>query len=101
MTALVACTAWLRKAVDCCNRTESGLDGRLEVDKVRQYFDHPGFVEPFIEGTAAGLADVQKQLAASGTPDAPVHILFATHSIPTRDAEAAGRSEGEPRELNR
>ena len=26
-----------------------------------------------------------------------MHILFATHSIPTRDAEAAGRSEGEPR----
>jgi ferrochelatase len=79
--------------------TETGLDGRLEVDKVRQYFDHPGFVEPFIEGTAAGLADVRAQLAAAGTPDAPVHIVFATHSIPTRDAEAAGRSEAEPREF--
>ena len=79
--------------------TESGLDGRLEVDKVRQYFDHPGFVEPFIEGTAAGLADVRAQLAAAGTPDEPVHILFATHSIPARDAEAAGRSGDEPREF--
>ncbi|MGO4186906.1 ferrochelatase [Pseudarthrobacter sp. TAF60_1] len=79
--------------------TETGLDGRLEVDKVRQYFDHPGFVEPFIEGTTAGLADVRAQLAAAGTPDAPIHILFATHSIPTRDAEAAGRSEAEPREF--
>ncbi|UZX03955.1 ferrochelatase [Arthrobacter sp. CDRTa11] len=79
--------------------TETGLDGRLEVDKVRQYFDHPGFVEPFIEGTAAGLADVRARLAAAGSPDAPVHILFATHSIPTRDAEAAGRSEAEPREF--
>ena len=77
--------------------TDTGLDGKLEVDKVRQYFDHPGFVEPFVEGTAAGLADVRAQLAAAGTPDAPVHILFATHSIPTRDAEAAGRSDGEPR----
>jgi protoporphyrin/coproporphyrin ferrochelatase len=79
--------------------TETGLDGKLEVDKVRQYFDHPGFVEPFIEGTAAGLADVRARLAAAGTPDAPVHILFATHSIPTRDAEAAGRSEEEPRDF--
>ncbi|GAC1479243.1 MAG: ferrochelatase [Pseudarthrobacter sp.] len=79
--------------------TETGLDGRLEVDKVRQYFDHPGFVEPFIEGTAAGLAEVRAQLAAAGTPDEPIHILFATHSIPTRDAEAAGRSEAEPREF--
>jgi protoporphyrin/coproporphyrin ferrochelatase len=79
--------------------TETGLDGKLEVDKIRQYFDHPGFVEPFIEGTAAGLADVRAQLAAAGTPDAPLQILFATHSIPTRDAEAAGKSEAEPREF--
>ncbi|MDJ0355570.1 ferrochelatase [Paenarthrobacter sp. PH39-S1] len=77
--------------------TETGLDGRLAVDKVRQYFDHPGFVEPFIEGTAAGLAKVRADLAAAGTPDAPVHVLFSTHSIPLRDAEAAGRSEDEPR----
>lgn len=79
--------------------TETGLDGKLEVDKVRQYFDHPGFVEPFVSGTAAGLAEVRAQLAATGTPDAPVHILFATHSIPTRDAEAAGRSVDEPRQF--
>ena len=79
--------------------TETGLDGKLEVDKVRQYFDHPGFVEPFVEGTAAGLVEVREKLAAAGLEDAPIQILFATHSIPTRDAEAAGRSEGEPREF--
>jgi protoporphyrin/coproporphyrin ferrochelatase len=73
---------------------ETGLEGKLEVDKVRQYFDHPGFVEPFIEGLRTGLADVRAQLAAAGTPDAPVRIVFATHSIPTSDAEAAG-----PRDL--
>ncbi|MDJ0317528.1 ferrochelatase [Arthrobacter antibioticus] len=77
--------------------TETGLDGKLAVDKIRQYFDHPGFVEPFIEGTAASLAKVRQELAAAGTPEAPVHVMFATHSIPTRDAEAAGRSELQPR----
>ncbi len=69
---------------------ETGLEGKLEVDKVRQYFDHPGFVEPFAEGVAAGLATVRAELAAKGEPDAPVHIMFATHSIPIGDAEAAG-----------
>ncbi|MHA7175426.1 ferrochelatase [Arthrobacter sp. Sr24] len=77
--------------------TESGLDGKLAVDKVRQYFDHPGFVEPFIEGTTASLAKVRAELAAAGTPEAPVHVMFATHSIPTRDAEASGNSELELR----
>ncbi|WP_113718812.1 ferrochelatase [Arthrobacter dokdonensis] len=79
--------------------TETGLDGLLAVDKVRQYFDHPGFVEPFIEGTAVSLARVRAELAAAGTPGAPVHVLFATHSIPTRDAEASGRSVEQPREF--
>lgn len=73
---------------------ETGLEGILEVDKVRQYFDHPGFVDPFAEGVAAGLADVRSQLAAAGNPEAPVRIVFVTHSIPLSDAEAAG-----PRDL--
>ena len=79
---------------------DSGLDGKLEVDKVRQYFDHPGFVEPFIEGTIAGLAKVRAELAEQNPAGGDkVHILFATHSIPTRDAEAAGNSADEPREF--
>jgi len=73
---------------------ESGLEGRLEVDKIRQYFDHPGFIGPFAEGLAAGLADVRAQLAAAGEEQAPVRIVFTTHSIPTSDAAAAG-----PRDL--
>ncbi|PYI37139.1 ferrochelatase [Arthrobacter psychrolactophilus] len=79
--------------------TETGLDGKLAVDKVRQYFDHPGFVEPFIEGTAASLVKVRALLAEAGTPEAPIHVMFATHSIPTRDAEASGHSELELREF--
>ncbi|WP_460990967.1 ferrochelatase [Sinomonas soli] len=78
--------------------TETGLAGRLRVDKIRQYFDHPGFVAPFVEGTAAGLQQVREALgAADGSRDGEIRVLFSTHSIPTRDAEAAGRSEGEPR----
>lgn len=79
--------------------TETGLDGKLAVDKVRQYFDHPGFVEPFIEGTAASLARVRAQLVEAGSPEGQIHVLFATHSIPTRDAHAAGNSVNEPREF--
>lgn len=69
---------------------KTGLEGRLEVDKVRQYFDHPGFVEPFVEGVSAGLAAVRAGLAEQDAADAPVHIMFSTHSIPMGDAEAAG-----------
>ncbi|WP_433122222.1 ferrochelatase [Arthrobacter koreensis] len=72
------------------NLVETGLDKTLRVDKVRQYFDHPGFVEPFVEGVRDSLAKVRDQLAAAGKDNGKIEILFSTHSIPTADAEAAG-----------
>jgi len=65
---------------------ETGLWGKIEIDKVRQFFDHPGFVEPFIQGVRDGLRDV----TAQAIPADKIHVLFATHSIPTADAEKSG-----------
>ncbi len=65
---------------------ETGLLGTVQIDKVRQFFDHPGFVTPFIEGVERAYG----QLAEDGiTPD-QTHVLFATHSIPSVDAERSG-----------
>lgn len=68
---------------------ETGLAGEVTIDKVRQYFDHPGFVAPFAAGVRAALERVRAAL-----PDADlrrdVHVLFATHSIPTATATTSG-----------
>ena len=65
---------------------QTGLLGTIQIDKVRQFFDHPGFVNPFIEGVRQGLADV----AAQGIAPEDTHVLFATHSIPSTDAAKSG-----------
>lgn len=65
---------------------ETGLAGSIQIDKVRQFFDHPGFVEPFIEGLRDGLATV----AEAGIPLEQTHVLFSTHSIPSTDAAKSG-----------
>jgi ferrochelatase len=65
---------------------ESGLNGQLAIDKVRHYFDHPGFVGPFVEGTTAAL----RAIAAEGIAIEDVRMLFVTHSIPTAMAAASG-----------
>jgi len=65
---------------------ETGLEGQIQIDKVRQFFDHPGFVQPFIEGVRQGLADV----AAKGIAPENTHVLFSTHSIPSTDAAKSG-----------
>ncbi|BDI21291.1 ferrochelatase [Herbiconiux sp. L3-i23] len=67
----------------------TGLDGTLQIDKVRQFFDHPGFVQPFIDGVRDGLDEVQR--AVPGIDLATeVRLLFATHSIPSTDAAKSG-----------
>jgi ferrochelatase len=67
------------------------LRGDIQIDKVRQFFDHPGFVQPFIQGVAQGLRDA----AAAGFAPAETHVLFSTHSIPSTDAARSGPAERE------
>ncbi|HEV7811416.1 MAG TPA: ferrochelatase [Leifsonia sp.] len=71
---------------------ETGLQGSIQIDKVRQFFDHPGFVEPFIEGVRDGLAEIEQKVPGID-PATEVEILFSTHSIPSVDAAKSGPAE--------
>ncbi len=64
----------------------AGLVGKLAIDRIRQYFDHPGFVTPFAEGLALALTE----LARDGFTLDETRVLFTTHSIPTAMAAASG-----------
>ncbi|WP_251449911.1 ferrochelatase [Microbacterium sp. Marseille-Q6648] len=70
--------------------TATGLGETVTIDKVRQFFDHPGFVAPFVDGVRDAIAG----LLAEGVPAAEIRVLFSTHSIPLADAERSG-----PRDL--
>ncbi len=65
---------------------ESDLVGKLKIDKIRHYFDHPGFVTPF----ALGLAKAVDQSTSAGLSVKQVKIFFTTHSIPDSMAETSG-----------
>lgn len=69
---------------------ETGLDGELELVKVRQFFYDKAFTRPNAQFLAEGIRDVRAQLEAAGTPEGRIKILFVTHSIPTAVAEAQG-----------
>ena len=70
----------------------TGLEGAVHIDKVRQFFDHPGFVLPFIEGVTAGLAEVAEAIPGIDLAR-EVEVLFTTHSIPSTDAARSGPAE--------
>lgn len=48
-----------------------------DIDKVRAYYDHPGFVEPFIDTVAAARATLPDELRADA------RLVFTAHSIPS------------------
>ncbi|WP_254510312.1 ferrochelatase [Anatilimnocola floriformis] len=51
-------------------------EGAPEVDKLRMFYNHPGFIEPMIERTQAAFAQIPAERQTS-TP-----LLFSAHSIP-------------------
>jgi ferrochelatase len=67
---------------------EARLTNVLTIDKVRQYFDHPGFVIPFSKGLVAAL----EKLNGEGIDVSRTEILFTTHSIPIAMAQTSGPS---------
>lgn len=65
---------------------DAGLEGQMSIDKVRHYFDHPGFVLPFADGLVKAL----NTLSDEGFVPSEIEIFFTTHSIPTSMAQTSG-----------
>lgn len=65
---------------------DAGLEGKITIDKIRHYFDHPGFVIPF----ADGLVQALNTLTDEGFSAAEIHVFFTTHSVPIYMAQTSG-----------
>ncbi|GAA4720452.1 ferrochelatase [Isoptericola chiayiensis] len=75
-------------AVTLDKRGQLGEDGSttVEFDKIRSYFNHPGFVQANVDAVLDGFA----ALEAKGGSPADATLVFVTHSIPDT-MEAASR----------
>jgi ferrochelatase len=64
-------------------------EGRaVEVDRIRAYYDHPGFVGPVTSAVLRALGELPE-------PDrADARLVFVTHSIPVSMAESSGPDGG-------
>jgi ferrochelatase len=61
----------------------------MKIDKIRPYFDSPGFVLPFVDG----ITDAVNQLKAEDPSLSTPKILFTTHSIPKSMSSSSGPPE--------
>lgn len=58
----------------------------LTFDKLRVFYNHPGFIEPMVERTREALAqfpDAGRASPVAGAGRDGVHLIFTAHSIPT------------------
>jgi ferrochelatase len=78
-----------RQYLDDIERARAAAGPRAPViDKIRRFFNHPGFIEPFAANARAALAT----LPAGLREDA--HLVFTAHSIPVAMADASGPGGG-------
>jgi len=71
-------------------RASAGPDAP-RIDKIRRFFNHPGFIEPFAHNARTAL----DTLPAEVRRDA--HLVFTAHSIPVAMADSSGPQKGEGR----
>src|SRR3569833_4317329 len=65
-----------RQYLEDIDRARAEVEDAPGIDKLRVYFNHPGFVEPMVENTRAAYS----RLPAGLRDDAPV--VFTAHSVP-------------------
>jgi ferrochelatase len=74
-----------RQYLDDLERAVAAVGPRApRIDKIRPYFNHPGFIEPFAAGTQAALATLP-----AGVRDG-ARLVFTAHSVPVAMAAASG-----------
>ena len=56
-------------------------EGAPQIDKLRTFFNHPGFIEPMIEHVGAALAAIPAERRSQA------QVLFSAHSIPLAMAQ--------------
>jgi protoporphyrin/coproporphyrin ferrochelatase len=65
------------------NLYDAAIEVPVEIDRIRHYATHPGFVAASVDATVAALDQL-------GPDDADARLVFITHSIPTDMATTAG-----------
>jgi ferrochelatase len=85
LTSAYASYPGCRQYLDAIEQGRAGIgEGAPTVDRLRQYFNHPGFIEPMIDGVEAALAKLPQELRADAA------LAFVAHSIPTAMEATSG-----------
>ena len=78
-----------RQYLDDIERARAAVGpGAPRIDKIRRFFNHPGFIEPFADHARAALATLPAEVRDHA------HLVFTAHSVPTTMAASSGPGGG-------
>src|SRR5207248_9664371 len=77
-----------RQYLDDIARARAEVEGAPEIDKIRQYRDHPGHIAPHVDAVRAALATLPPQRWST------TRLVFTAHPIPSAMAATAGPTGG-------
>ena len=85
LTSAYASYSGCRQYLDAIEQARVELgDGAPTVDRLRQYYNHPGFIEPIIDGVEAALGELPDEFRADAA------LAFVAHSIPSAMEATSG-----------
>jgi ferrochelatase len=89
LTSAYASFSSCRQYLDAIERARAEVgDGAPTVDRLRQYFNHPGFIEPMIAGVEAALRELPEEYRDEA------RLAFVAHSIPAAMEATSGPAGG-------
>jgi ferrochelatase len=89
VTAAYSSFSSCRQYLDDISRARAQVgEGAPRIDKLRPYFNHPGFIEPLADATAAAVGSLPAAVRDQAD------LVFTAHSIPAAMAAASGPAGG-------
>jgi len=79
-----SCRQYRENLYDATEAVAAEGPGVPQLDRLRAYFNHPGFVEPLVDATLAALAELDDEVRDDA------HLSFVTHSLPNTMNEGSG-----------
>jgi ferrochelatase len=78
------CRQYRENLQDAVDTVSGELGGAPRLDRLRHYFNHPGFVEAMVDSTLTALSELSDGVREGA------HLVFVTHSIPVAMNDSSG-----------
>jgi ferrochelatase len=82
------CRQYRENLADAVAEVRERTGDAPRLDRLRHYYNHPGFVEPMVDATLSALADLADPVRREA------HLLFVTHSVPESMNAGSGPEGG-------